>query len=242
MGVAAPRGAVACSCAGAALAIACHQLVAHQPGRRSQGPGRRGGTRRPRASERNNLSANAKKRASDLGTCFDSGRSRDARADRSNHARGTRTPALLPPTISCQAGASHHRPASGFCEHWRASATPWACSLRTLPRSYLAGYHATHGRNWPARLQRLAAPEAEAPHAERRRARAVLLDVGGLLRGAAFVFLRGWDCVHTSLLPETECWSRNETAKVRPRFESPPRHCLTLTVSNRSLHFVSATS
>ena len=56
------------------------------------------------------------------------------------------------------------------------------------------------GRNWPARLQRLAAPEPEAPHAERRRARAVLLDVGGLLRGAAFVFLRGRDCVRTSLL------------------------------------------
>jgi hypothetical protein len=50
------------------------------------------------------------------------------RRARSNHARGTRTPALLPPTSSCQAGASHHRPASGFCEHWRASATPWACS------------------------------------------------------------------------------------------------------------------
>ena len=43
------------------------------------------------------------------------------------------------------------------------------------------------------------------------------------------------------LASETECWSRNETAKVRPRFESPPRHCPTFTVSNHSLHFVSAT-
>ena len=69
----------------------------------------------------------------------------------------------------------------------------------TLPLLFAWG-RLVVGRDWPARLQRLAAPEPEAPHAERRRARAVLLDVGGLLRGAAFVFLRGRDCVRTSLL------------------------------------------
>jgi hypothetical protein len=49
-------------------------------------------------------------------------------------------------------------------------------------------------------LALMVSPKAEAPHVERRRARAILLDVGGLLRGAAFVFLWGWDCVRTSLL------------------------------------------
>ena len=34
------------------------------------------------------------------------------------------TPALMPPASARKASASRHRPASGFCKHWRASTAP----------------------------------------------------------------------------------------------------------------------
>ena len=76
------------------------------------------------------------------------------------------TPALMPPASARKASASRHRPASGFCKHWRASTAPGrarAATAGTFRRRVTfccdPGAHLTVGRGDAGSLTRcFAAP------------------------------------------------------------------------------------
>jgi hypothetical protein len=95
----------------------------------------------------------------DLGTCFDS-----AHCSRHASQSAHETPALMPPASARKASASRHRPASGFCKHWRASTAPGrarAATAGTFRRrvTFCCGQAPTVGRGDAGSLTRcFAAP------------------------------------------------------------------------------------
>ena len=88
------------------------------PARLPGGPGRGSGVGAPPGRDAEKRMQNGQR--FDLGTCFDSAHCSRHRSPRAEHE----TPALMPPASARKASASRHRPASGFCKHWRASTAP----------------------------------------------------------------------------------------------------------------------
>ena len=112
------------TCASSAMPIARHPACS-APARLPGGPGRGSGVGRPalaRAPPKKKQSAKNGHRF-DLGTCFDSAHC-SRHLMQSTLAGARNSGADSRPASARKASASRHRPASGFCKHWRASTAP----------------------------------------------------------------------------------------------------------------------
>ena len=139
-----------------ALALPCP--LRGTPARLPGGPGRGSGVGAPPVRDAEKRMQNGQR--FDLGTCFDSAHCSRHRSPQHE------TPALMPPASARKASASRHRPASGFCKHWRASTAPGrarAATAGTFRRRVTfccgPGAHSRTRRRWLRGLTRcFAAP------------------------------------------------------------------------------------